>query len=104
VKYVIMVTSDGQHLPVIFPDSLTHSVVAQGMQRVIADCFNGQQSGPYHAGFVALGLDVSVGGDSESLGLKSHAIDAVRIVAGEAVSHMPDVLVAPLANKLRGHR
>jgi hypothetical protein len=116
VKYIMLETAEGQKLPVIFPDALTHCFVAGAMQLVMDTLdpkkdlrpkqllsFLERPSAPVtSAGFINLGVDISVYGESESLGgVKSKPADAVRIICGEAIQFMPDEMAEMLLEKLR---
>ena len=116
MKYIIIETPEGAHLPIIFPDMLTHVFVAGAMQLVIdtldpkkylrpsqLDRLAKEGSGKIvSAGFVELGLDVSVHGSSESLGdLPSRPIDAARIVLGDTIQFMPDAIAQMVMDKLK---
>lgn len=93
MKYIMLETALGQKLPIIFPTTFNHvdiaavtKVLLERRQEVSSECVS--------AGFVELGDNVTVHGESESLGgLKSRPTDAMRIMIGEAVSHTPDDLM-----------
>lgn len=102
MKYVMFESELGRRFPVIFADNLVHAVVANFV-RNMSTRFHKEDCKPISAGFISLGDDVSTFGESESLGgMKTREVDALRIMAGESVSHMPDVLLAPLMDKLKG--
>ncbi len=97
-----METREGQKLPFLFPDSVTHLYVAMAMSALVKSTMN-TEAKAVSAGFVSIGTDVSVSGESESLGgLKSIPSDAARIVVGECLSFMPDSLATMMLEKLRG--
>lgn len=100
MKYIMLQTTDGQKLPVIFPEALVHVHVAAVMTRMVERSFN-RPAAVVSAGFVTFGDKVKVHGESESLdNLKSNPLDAMRIVSGASVAHMPDAVLEPLARKL----
>lgn len=116
MKYIMLETENGQKLPIIFPDVLTHSLVAGAIQLAVdalspekdlrpQQCERLLASGsapPVSAGFISLGLDVTVSGLSESLGeLKHNPSDAARVMIGESVQFMPDAMALMLLDKLR---
>lgn len=100
MKYIMIETIEGQKLPIMFPDTLVHADVAIVMMRLI-EMRHKVKNAPINAGFVSIGTDVTVHGESESLDLKSNPVDGFRIIAGEAVSHMPDMLLGPLIAKMK---
>lgn len=96
MKYIILETEDGAKYPFIFPEAMTHSIVASVMQYVLP----GHKS-VVSAGFVEIGTDVTVYGESESLGgLKSNAMDSARIMLGASIQHMPDDMLPPLISMM----
>lgn len=105
MKYVMLETSEGQKLPVIFAEAFVHAEVADIMGRWIDRQTAGRNLGKRRtmaasAGFVGL-TGVTVSGKSESLGdLQSKPLDAARIMAGSAVAFMPDAMLGPLAERL----
>lgn len=116
MKYIMLETKDGAKLPIIFPDVLTHVFVAGAMQLVIdtmdpkkdlrprqlLSMLEGGSAAVVSAGFVGLGMDITVHGESESLGgIKSKPADAARIVGGEAIQYMPDEMAEMLLAKLK---
>jgi len=116
MKYIMLETAEGMKLPIIFPDVLTHCFVAGAMQlvmdtldpkkdlrpRQLDDMLKRGSAPPVSAGFVNIGADVQVHGESESLGgLKSKPADAGRIVMGDAIQFMDDAMVELMMEKLR---
>lgn len=101
MKYIMFETVNGQKLPVIFPDALTHSVVAAFMGKgAITTCLK-SPADPISAGFAHIS-GVIVEGMSESMGgLASNPTDAARILIGDSVAFMPDGMVALVAAKLK---
>lgn len=104
MKYVMLETADGQKLPIIFPESLVHADVADVVGRLVDRTLTKQlgkrRALPKSAGFIAI-HDCDVSGASESLGgVASHYLDAARIMAGASVTHMPDILLAPIAHMM----
>lgn len=74
-KY-IMFEANGSKLPVIFPPSVIHSTMAEGIQHsirrhVIDEAPGRWSSKPISAGFISTLLVTGVHGDSETLNLKS---------------------------------
>lgn len=101
MKYVMFETTEGQKLPVIFPECLTHSLMAMCVAAGIEVCIN-SKAVAVSAGFVELGLGAEVHGESESLGgMKSNPADAARIIVGESLQFMPDLLCVQMLEKLR---
>lgn len=116
MKYIVLETLDGLKLPILFPDILTHSIVAGAMQLAVdtldkAKDLRAQQcvgllergsAQPVSAGFVSIGTDVSVDGESESLGgVKHNPADAGRIMFGDTVGFSPDSFVEMLMLRFR---
>lgn len=119
MKYIMLETAEGMKLPIIFPDILTHCFVAGAMQLAV-DCLDpkkdlrprqldslleGGSAKPVSAGFINIGVDVEVHGESESLGgLKHNPADAGRVVMGDAIQFMPDAMIPALMEKLRAEK
>jgi hypothetical protein len=116
MKYIMLETEEGMKLPIIFPDVLTHCFVAGAMQlvmdtldpkkdlrpRQLDDMLKRGSAQPVSAGFVNIVGDVTVYGESESLGgVKSVPADAARILMGDAIQFMPDSMCELLMEKLR---
>lgn len=116
MKYIMLETEEGMKLPIIFPDILTHCFVAGAMQLVIDtldpkkdlrprqldDMLKRGSAKPVSAGFINIGVDVEVHGESESLGgLKSVEADAARIVMGDAIQFMPDSIAVDILKRLK---
>lgn len=101
MKYIVMVDTNGMKYPIMFPDTLTHAIVASGMQAIIHAC-TAQRTGPVSAGFVEFKENsVSVSGKSESLGdMKSIQLDAIRIELGNNVAALPDEVLQDIINKV----
>ncbi len=79
-------------MPFIFPEAITHLYVATMVELGLLPTIK-TKGKVVSAGFVSLGLDTDVNGESESLGgLKSIPADAARIVLGDSVAFMPDAL------------
>lgn len=121
MKYIVLETEDGQKLPILFPECLTHSHVAGALQQAILarsghdSRFHERQlearleaaqhglegAKPISAGFVEV-ASASVRGKSESLGdLESAPADEARIVLGQAVSFMPDAFAQMALTRLK---
>ena len=101
MKYVMLETSEGQKLPFIFPDACTHAIVAELMRHMMRR-FHNSSAIVCPAGFVSLGRDVEVSGESESLGgLKSRPSDAARMIVGESIAFMPDAMADLMLERLK---
>lgn len=106
MKYVMLETADGQKLPILFPEALVHRDVSDVMGRLVDRTMGPKALGrrrtlPSSAGFVGFTGPVAVHGKSETLGdMQSKPLDAARIIAGSAVSFMPDAMLAPVAARL----
>lgn len=115
MKYIVLETAEGQKLPIIFPEALTHAFVAGAMQLVVDtldprkdlrpkqldSLLAAGQAKPVSAGFVSIPT-CGVYGESESLGGLPVAIgDDARIILGDTVAFMPDALVESMGVKLR---
>jgi hypothetical protein len=101
VKYIMLETGEGQKLPFLFPEAMTHAVVAE-VVRIMLRSFHKQDAKVVSAGFVSLGLGAEVSGESESLGgVKSVPADAARIMVGESIAFMPDALAEMMLERLR---
>lgn len=115
MKYIILETAEGQKLPIIFPNALTHACVAGAMQLAVdvldtkkdlrvKQCvrlLEEASSPPISAGFISLGFDIETHGTSESLNLSPGEHDAARIALGEAIDFMPDGMLVPLWAKIK---
>lgn len=104
MKYIMLETEEGLKLPIIFPECLTHSLVAGAMQMAV-ECMDKEkdlrpkqclslytrgEAPATSAGFVEL-HDVHVHGASESLGDLPHKpADAARMLLGSSIQFMPD--------------
>jgi hypothetical protein len=99
MKYIMLETIDGQRVPFIFPEWMTHYDVSLYMRIMITTLHN-KLSTAVTAGFITLG-DITTHGKSESLELKSSPADADRILIGDSCAFMPDFMIAPLARKLK---
>lgn len=116
MKYIMFETAEGQKMPIIFPEQLTHCFVAGAMQlvfdtldskkdlrpRQLLGMLEAPTAAPVSAGFISLGIDIAVHGESESLGgLKSVPADAARIVCGDSIQFMPDSVAELMLEKLK---
>ena len=103
MKYVMLETSEGEKIPVIFAESLVHANVADVIKRVIHyERRGGLEINVASAGFVGFHDTPTVAGESESLGGKrANPLDGFRMQAGTSVSHMPDAMLEPLERKAR---
>lgn len=119
MKYIMFETAEGQKMPTIFPDQLTHCFVAGAMQlvfdtldtkkdlrpRQLLGMLEAPTAPPVSAGFITLGTDITVHGESESLGgLKCVPADAARVICGESLQFMPDSMAELMLEKLREHQ
>jgi hypothetical protein len=101
MKYIMLETKEGQKMPFLFPDAMTHLFVAMAMQAIVKSTMK-TEAVVVSAGFVGLGLGAEVSGESESLdGLKSNPADAARIMVGESIAFMPDELAVQMLERLR---
>lgn len=101
MKYIMIETQDGAKLPFIFPEAVTHQFMAAVCQHIVHRELKSDRSVTVSAGFVGMGNDITVTGESESLGgLKHNPADAGRIMFGAAVQFMPDSMVDMLFEKL----
>jgi len=104
MKYIMIETSEGARMPFLFPESCTHSVMAELMRTMLDWFHNMKATIVVSAGFVNMGTDLTVHGESESLGgLKSVKADAARIILGHAIQFMPDPMVTMLLGQLEGN-
>lgn len=98
MKYILLENMDGRHIPIMFPDSLTHIDMKEAVcrSRRLVD-------GPTRvvsAGFVGL-TGVTTSGYSESLDVQSRDVDAGYIMGGDAVAFMPSPIVGNLVARMR---
>lgn len=100
MKYVMLETSEGKKLPFLFPEELVHADFAHLMIRLVK-IQTKQSCRVISAGFVEPGLDVTVHGESESIGIKSQHSDAAYIALGAAISMMPSYMVGDLLLKAK---
>lgn len=100
MKYIMFESDEGHKIPVLFGESLVHAHMAE-YSITLARRSLGKRFTVASAGFVSVTRDgIATHGESESLGIKSNPIDGLRIELGEAVSHIPDFMLPPLAKKL----
>lgn len=101
MKYVMLETDEGQKLPFVFPDACTHAIMAELMRHMLARWMS-SKARVVSAGFVSVGTDVQVHGESESLGgLKARPADAARIIVGESIAFMPDAIAEMMLERLK---
>jgi hypothetical protein len=94
-------TKEGQKLPFLFPEAMTHLFVAMAIRAILPATMN-TEAEVVSAGFVNLGLGAEVHGESESLGgMKSNPADAARIMVGDSLAFMPDALAVQMLERLR---
>lgn len=101
MKYIMFETTEGRHMPFLFPEDLVHANVARVMAQLILRDTN-QLAAPSTAGFVAIGNGTQAFGESETLKLKSSPADSAYIILGKAVEYMPDIVVQQMLEKVRG--
>lgn len=91
MKYVMFETAEGGKFPVIFPDQIAH-VFMNAAVRAITGIGLETPWEPVSAGFINIG-NCDVHGESESLGGLAHnEADAARIIIGDSVAFMPDLV------------
>lgn len=72
-------------LPIIFPNSLVHSMVADQLVELCKKCWPGKKITVVTAGDASI-KDIALGGRSESLGLNSFpALDKGMILYGDSI-------------------
>lgn len=103
MKYVMLETRDGAKYPILFPDALTHSIMAMAAGAAIEACLKSKVK-PVSAGFISLGTEVSTHGHSESLNMGPQPSDAARVVIGDSITHMPDKLAESVFEKIKEKR
>lgn len=117
MKYIMLKTEDGAHMPVIFPEALTHSIVAGAIQMalytldpkndlMIRRLESMAKDGPAEvasAGFVTVN-DAWAFGRSESLGIEISRGDAARMILGEAIQYMPGEMAITLLEEFKAER
>lgn len=103
MKYIMLETDEGKKIPFVFPNELVHADVADLMCRLVSVRTN-QYARPISAGFVELGFDTTVHGESETLSLKSNDSDAAYLALGDSVNMMPDYVVGQLLEKAKSKR
>ncbi len=86
MKYVMFQNDEGHMLPVIFPNAMIHSDMAEYIQHMML-MKEDQHIEPVSAGFVSMKGQVS--GRSESLDLDSREEDAMYITFNDSVSTLP---------------
>lgn len=103
MKYVVLQTADGAKHPIVFPECLTHIMMAALGQVGLERDTKRPRAKAVSAGFIAIEACATFG-ESESLGgMKSLPEDAVRIMFGQACAFMPDEQLADLFNKYKEH-
>lgn len=103
MKYIMLETTDGKKLPVIFPNDFIHAEVEKYMVHCLLK-HTEQLSHAVSAGFVDVGLDTTTHGESETLNLKAKGTDAAYIALGEGVNMMPDYMVGQLLQKAKSKK
>jgi len=97
MKYVMLENDKGGFHPVLFHESLIHSVVAHGICREYRR--EGEWINPVSAGFYDEEKGVT-SGFSESLSLKSDPTDSFYIKYGDAVRMVPRKMVPVMQKDL----
>lgn len=87
MKYIMLITDEGQHLPFIFPEHLVHADVAEFLRMLVAQATK-RMSRLESAGFVTISEAITHG-ESESTGKQSRVIDGKYIELGDAVAMLP---------------
>lgn len=101
MKYIMLENDEGHKIPVLFGEAFVHAFMARHATNLAGKQFS-KRYAVASAGFVSITRDgIATFGESESLGIKSNPVDGLRIELGEAVSHMPDFMILPLADKLK---
>lgn len=106
MKYIMLQTAEGAKLPVLFPETLVHSDVADVMGRLVdisrgSKALGRKRTRVASAGFVGIEGKLTVSGKSESLGdIQSNPLDSARIMAGASVEYMPDGMLSPIAYRI----
>lgn len=91
MKYIMFESPEGGKFPVIFPDQTAH-VFMNAAVRAITGIGLETPWEPVSAGFINIG-NCDVHGESESLGGLAHnEADAARIIIGDSVAFMPDLV------------
>lgn len=86
MKYIILENSNGQILPIIFPEVLVHSEIAEYMRHLTLRDL-GSTFTPTSAGFVNIEM-CSTYGESESIGVESKENDNFNIQASQSFGMM----------------
>lgn len=100
MKYIILSSREGMKLPFIFPNQMIHRDMAAVMMAMTHRNMN-TKTYPLSAGFVEIGLDTTVHGRSETLGLDSRVNDAAYLALGEAASMMPESMIQDILKKAK---
>ena len=101
MKYIMLENDEGHKIPVLFGEAFVHAHMAKYTAGLARAAF-GKIYDVSSAGFVSVTrVGIATFGESESLKIKSNPVDGLRIELGEAVSHMPDFMILPLADKLK---
>lgn len=93
MKYVMLQSEDGRRVPVVFPNHLTHLVVAYAIAATSVS-----KTRAVSAGFVDIST-LGCSGKSESLGLQHDPDDPLYIWGGDAVAYMEPDFIRPLFEK-----
>lgn len=103
MKYIMLEGSNGIKYPIIFPDVLVHREMAQLVGQFMMKR-NGIFTMSISAGFVDLGLDTMVHGESESLGIKSNELDVIRLILGTNGCGVPDEMLPGIMEKMKARQ
>lgn len=103
MKYIILETTEGMRMPIIFPEHLIHADVALLMSRLIEVTIQ-QGAHPVSAGQIALGTDFTCSGGSDTLEMQSRPQDEAIIGVGEQAWAFPDVMMASLWERAKAHK
>jgi hypothetical protein len=103
MKYIMLEDTEGRKIPIIFPEHLVHADMATMVRGLLARSQKAIAM-PVGAGFIHLGTDISVSGESETLNLQSRVIDAAYIIAGEAGQYMPELMMSGLIERIKARQ
>jgi hypothetical protein len=103
MKYIMLEDTEGRKIPIIFPEHLVHDDMAKVVGSLLARSQKALTM-PIGAGFIHLGTDISVSGESETLSLQSREIDAAYIIAGEAGQYMPELMMSGLVERIKARQ
>lgn len=91
MKYVMIKAGTAKY-PIIFPEHLVHKEMSNAACRAINSQMPGSSPHPVSAGFWSPDSGETYG-RSDSMDLDTNPYDALRILAGDSVAHLDDVLL-----------